>query len=172
MSSVLVVGFLGMVAVLALVCTILAKWVVARPTPSQEAAPQNELSEAPLEARLTLDDFALLMDHPTLCRRFVRHLRRERRKVLRAYIGRLRRDFNGVCAEIKILMTQSGRDRSDLATVLLKERLRFKAGVIRAELMMSSEALGLASLDFDQVVDPLESIRLGLDHLRSALSIC
>jgi hypothetical protein len=164
MGPILVIGTFTSLAMFA------ALWVLLR---ESLAGGQNSgrlkqisvCSEAPLESRLTPDDFNFLLGHPTVGRTFLRQLRRERRKVLRLYIRRLRIDFNRVCAELKTLMVQSRQDRPDLARVLVKKRLYFTVRVVQAELGMFCEAAGLTTVDFDQVVDAPESILSDVDRL-------
>ena len=132
MNSILLAGIVTCLAVLGAAFAVLRKYVGSR-TLSREQARDEDESEAPIEKRLTVDDYKFLFAHPVLARAFARELRRERRKVLRHYIRRLRCDFDQVCAEMKLMMTQSCQDRSDLATMLLKERLLFTVVAIRAE---------------------------------------
>jgi len=164
MSPILVIGTFTSLAMFAALWVLLKKSLAG----GQNSGRSKQIaacSEAPLESRLTPDDFNFLLDHPTVGRNFLRQLRRERRKVLRLYIRRLRIDFNQVCAELKMLMVQSRQDRPDLARVLLRKRLYFTAGVLQAELGMFCEAAGLTTVDFDQVVDAPESILSDVDRL-------
>jgi len=52
-------------------------------------------------------------------------LRTERVIVLRSYIDQLSRDFHSICAVLKVIMVNAQRDRLDLATTLIKQRLVF-----------------------------------------------
>ena len=104
-------------------------------------------------------------EHPALTRTFIRELRRERRKVLREYLRSLGEEFDRTCAEIRAAIVASPEDRPDLVSAILKEQLRFKLELLRAECSMTLEALGLATVDFDVVIDALGVIRLNVERL-------
>ena len=127
-------------------------------------------SERPRCKRAQLEDFkstdiSFLVKHPALARTVIRELRSERRRVLRKYLRSLEYDFNRTCAEIKAAIVASFEDRPDLAKMLFKQQVRFKLGLMRAECSMIMEAIGLAIVDFDVIIDALSAIRLKVTRL-------
>jgi hypothetical protein len=166
MNSILVAALTLCVLLLLVLIFLLRKLTAGTrnisPTPEAPAA-------VPIEDRLGADDFEFLAQHPAVSRTFVNELRRERRKVFRAYLRALRKDFNQVCELLGKALAESGEDRKELAAELFRQRAMFLAGILRAEFLMTLEVAGLATLEPDIELEHLSQIRGRLDELRLAL---
>ena len=162
-SLILAAGLLVSLTLVVALCFVLIR-LFRHETNQTVHSGEPQSKRAPLKD-IGPEDIALLAEHPALTHAFLRELRRERRKVLREYLRSLRRDFDQACADIRAAMVASCEDRPDLVSALLKEQLRFKMGLLRAECSMTLEAVGLRSLDFDGVIDALGIIRLNLKQL-------
>src|SRR5262249_29184495 len=69
------------------------------------------------------------------------------------------------CAALRAAMVESPEDRPDLAQAIFKQQVLFRLGLLHAECSMILEALGLAVVDFDGVIDALGLIRLKVSRL-------
>lgn len=162
-NPVLIAGVLICSLLLVSLCTVLVR-LYGRERARPHGSERFESKTKPLED-LDSDSISFLIKHPALRCTFVRELRRERRKVLREYLCRLRSDFNRTCADIRAAMVESAEDRPDLAHAILKQQVLFRMGLLHAECSMSLEALGLAVVDFDSIIDALGLIKFNLTGL-------
>ena len=122
----------------------------------------------PMERLLDAGDYEFLERQPGVDRETLRRFRARRRHLFRAYLACLSQDFNTVCTAIKSLMAQAANDRPDLAGLLLRNRLYFTLGMLRAEFHLALQAVGIGSVDTHSLVEALDSMRLELSGLRLA----
>ena len=88
--------------------------------------------------RLLSDNDADAITDPLLRRK----LRAQRCKVFREYLRHLTEDYGKLLAGLRLIMTQSGRDRSDLAMALAKNRILFAIALCRVEFRLGLYGLG------------------------------
>src|ERR1041385_2461454 len=117
LASALVCGALGLAFLL------LFRKLTSRAAPVTAAAIPAPLSPErfrPMERLLSEEDFRYLAAHPGATPRMVRRLRAERRRLFRAYLRSLQRDFTRIYSAIQLILVQSEVDRPELAAALLK----------------------------------------------------
>lgn len=128
----------------------------------------EELSTEPYRPMLRLLDPAdpeFLRSHPDFDRRRMKHFRRERSRIFRAYLDRLNTDFACVCLALKVVMLQSEIDRPDLATKLFRHQLRFAAGMIAAHARLALYDLGIGAVEVQNLLSLFDAMRFELQQM-------
>lgn len=95
---------------------------------------------------------------PQLAARF----RRERCRIFRNYLRCLTADFSRVSAALKLLMTQAGTDRPDLASLLIRAQVSFAACLLLVRVQVAFYALGFGRVNAGALLQAFERIRLEL----------
>ena len=118
----------------------------------------------PMARLFAEEDYEFLACHKGYNPRMARQFRRERRRVFRSYLDRLKRDFGQLEAAIKLCMIMSREDRPDLAKALLKRRLVFTYALMVVEWHLALHSLGLGTVDVSRLVGSLDGMRIQLGH--------
>lgn len=117
-------------------------------------------------ARLLDDaDFTFLAAHPAYSPRMARRLRAERRRVFRGYLRSLERDFGRISGAIQLLMLHSEIDRPDLATMLVRQRVRFAYFILTLQVRLALDAVGLRGVNVRPLLGALDALRGELQQL-------
>ena len=121
----------------------------------------------PMERLLQEADFRFLCTQPGYSPQMGRRFRVERRRVFRAYLRSLKRDFASVSLALRTLMLHSAEDRGDLAAAVVRQRLSFAAGMLAVEGRLLLHAAGMNSLDVDVrgLVASLETMQAQMREL-------
>jgi hypothetical protein len=90
----------------------------------------------------------------------IRKARAERRRIFRAYLKNLRRDFGRLHYAARILLLDSNEDRSDLAAKLVQTRLAFFFGLLVVEYNLALHAAGVGEVDVRGLLGSLEGLQL------------
>jgi hypothetical protein len=98
----------------------------------------------------------------------IRKARAERRRIFRAYLKNLSRDFSRLHYAARILLLDSTEDRSDLAAKLLQTRLAFAWGLISIEYHLALHAAGIGEVDVRGLLGSLEGLRIDCSLLLPA----
>lgn len=113
----------------------------------------------PMLRLLNEDDYEFLKSQPGYEPKLARQLRAERRRIFRAYLRSLSRDFQRLNLAAKMLVLYSPQDRPDLAAELMKRRLMFSLGVMRAEVCLVFHAAGIGTVDVRPLLGSLDTLR-------------
>ena len=147
----------------------LFRWLIAGP----EALPVSadwisELSAGryrPMERLLSDEDYLFLASQPGFDKKMLRRMRSQRRKIFRAYLICLSREFRLVTAALRLIMTHAAEDRPDLAGILYKQQALFAAGILAVEWRLALHACGLGTVDVRGIVRAMECMRLELRQM-------
>jgi hypothetical protein len=118
-----------------------------------------------MERLLSEEDFRFLANQPGFDKKMLRRIRSERRRVFRAYLVCLNRDFSLVGAALRLMMMYSTHDRPDLAGILYKQQALFALGMLAVQWRLFLHACGLGSVDVRGLVRAMESVRLELRQM-------
>jgi len=124
----------------------------------------------PMERLLSEDDYKFLKTQPGFEPSIGRQLRSMRRKIFRAYLRQLERDFRKLYQAAKQLLLYSPQDRPDLAVALLKQRALFSFGIAAVHVRLSLHTLGWGTVDVHGLVDSLDWLRAQTQQLVAAPS--
>jgi hypothetical protein len=122
----------------------------------------------PMLRLLDEEDFRFLAAQPGISASTIRELRRERRRVFRAYLRNMVRDFHRLHLAARMTLLYSTEDRSDLAQVLFRQRLTFAWTVLQVEFRLVLHAAGLSPVDVTRLLGALDSMRLNVSALNAA----
>jgi hypothetical protein len=116
----------------------------------------------PMERLLQKDDFLFLSTQAGYSERLGRRFRANRRRVFRAYLRCLSKDFARVSLTFQTLIVHSAEDRGDLAAGLVRQRFLFAVGMVAVEGRLLLHAAGLNGLtvDVSGLVDSLETLQM------------
>ena len=99
----------------------------------------------PMGRLLDEADYQFLRTAPGYAPDLERRLRCERRVVFRAYLRRLRKDFQCLHRAARLVVAQGAQDRPDLAWKLMRQSLLFWFGFGLAHMRLGVHTLGLSS---------------------------
>jgi hypothetical protein len=113
----------------------------------------------PMERLLDESDFEFLASQPGYTPSLGRRLRSERRKIFRSYLRCMKKDFDRICLAFNLVMVHSAQDRSELAGMLMKQRVRFALSMLAVQGRLVLHTIGIGTVDVRGVVAPLEAIQ-------------
>jgi hypothetical protein len=119
----------------------------------------------PMLRLLSEDDYEFLASQAGYQGKIASQLRAERRKVFRAYLRNLVRDFHRLHHVAKMMAVYSIQDRPEFATALLKQRIVFSVAVtgVRARLVLHT--VGIGAVDVRNLIETLDQMRSNVNTL-------
>lgn len=117
----------------------------------------------PMERLLDPAEEAFIAGHAG--RAALRRFRAERRRIFRAYLRSLERDFGSLCGAVRLLLVHSERDRADLASALMRREARFAIAVFNVRCRLVLHAAGIGHVDVGALVGALSEVRADLAKL-------
>jgi hypothetical protein len=116
----------------------------------------------PMQRLLSDADLKYLAAQPGITRETVNQLRRERRRIFRAYLRNLVRDFHRLHLAARMTLVYSEQDRPDLAHALLRQRALFTWAVLNVEFRLVLHALGMGPVDVTHLIGALDGMRMNV----------
>src|SRR5712691_10100392 len=113
----------------------------------------------PMERLLQKDDFRFLAAQSGFSPQLGRRFRTERRRIFRAYLRNLRRDFSRLSSAFRILIVHSVEDRGDLAKSLMRMRVMFAFGMLAVEGRLLMHAAGMGAINVSGLVASLDTMQ-------------
>ena len=98
----------------------------------------------------------------------IRRLRAERRRIFRAYLKNMVRDFNRLHRAARILSLEAETDRTDFALQLLRIRVVFGWTVTVIQFRLTLHALGLSTVDARRLLRALDDMSTSYTSLTPA----
>jgi hypothetical protein len=95
----------------------------------------------------------------------IARLRAQRCRIFRGYLRNLSQDFERVCVALRIVLVQSGQDRPDLASTLVREQWRFAATMFAVRVRLVFYRWGLSSVDASSLMRTFDGMRQELQGL-------
>ena len=119
----------------------------------------------PMLRLLSEDDYEFLASQAGYQGKIATQLRSERRKVFRAYLRNLVRDFNRLHHVAKMMAVHSTKDRPEFAVALMKQRLTFSVAVTSVKVRLVLHAAGVGAVDVRNLIDSLDHMRTNVHSL-------
>jgi len=165
--------FVGIAVVLLLVCFAGLFWKLASRFDAQQCTAEwldgfSLESYAPMERLLEKGDLVFLESQPGYRPEIGKRLMAERRKIFRAYLRLLVRDFNQLIAIGKLMVVYSIHDQQQFARSLVSQQIRFYARVCALQLELALYPLGWTNVDAGGLLASLGSMRTKVQQLTSA----
>ncbi len=114
----------------------------------------------PMLRLLAHDDYDFLAVQAGQNMSTIRKLRRERRRIFRAYLRSLTADFQRLHLAGKMLLVYATEERPDLASNLFRQRITFTLALLRIHLRLLLHTIGLSNVDARPVLGCVESLRI------------
>ena len=121
----------------------------------------------PMERLLDEADAEFLKSQPGYEPGLESVLRRERRRVFRAYLRSMAQDFGRLHYALRLLVLHSPQDNPELAKALVVQRLGFVGGLWAVHIRLAMHSLGIGTVDVRALVATLDSMQ---SELRGALA--
>ena len=96
----------------------------------------------------------------------IRRLRAERRRIFRAYLNNLVRDFERIHHAARILVSESEQDQPEVAARLMRVRWEFALAVMAVRTRLALHIVGIGAVDVRRLLGAVESIRLDFGNLQ------
>jgi hypothetical protein len=123
---------------------------------------------APMERLMDRSDVAFLTSQPGYRPEIGKRLMSERRKIFRAYLRLLVRDFNQFIRIGKLMVVYSNRDQQEFALILRRQQLKFYGRVCALQLQLALYPLGWTSVDAHGLLAALGAMRMNVQQLTSS----
>jgi hypothetical protein len=125
-------------------------------------------SYAPMERLLQKRDLEFLESQPGYRPEIGQRLMAERRKIFRAYLRLLVRDFNQLIAIGKLMVVYSSQDQGQFARSLGRQQVKFYARVCAVQVQLALYPLGWTAVDATDLLAGLRSMRTKVQQLTAA----
>jgi hypothetical protein len=121
----------------------------------------------PMARLLKADDFSFLAAQPGYSSRLGKRFRTERRRIFRAYLESLKKDFTRVSLTFQTLIVHSAEDRGDLAAGLVRQRMLFAFAMLAIEgrLLLHAAGVNTLTIDVSGMVESLETMQAQMSLL-------
>ena len=113
----------------------------------------------PLNRLLNEADIEFLRSQPGYEPEMERKLRGARRRVFRMYLKNMARDFDRLHFALRLMILHAPQDKPELARTLIRQKIRFKIGLIETRLRLELYVLGVGGVDVRGLVSALETMR-------------
>lgn len=123
---------------------------------------------SPMSNLLDEADFLYLSTQPGFTSDLGRRFRAERRRLFRAYLRALQRDFDRLYSAASTVMLFSSEDRPDLAKALFRRRLAFRWAMARVEARLLLHGLGIGTVPASELIGTLQALQMQVRHLVAA----
>jgi hypothetical protein len=111
-----------------------------------------------MERLLGAEDLAFLAAQPGFTRAVRRRFRAGRRKIFRAYLRNLARDFGRLHRAARMLMLCAPQDRPDFAAALVRQRVLFERTMLLVRWRLLVNWASGAAVDVSGLVTALENM--------------
>jgi hypothetical protein len=152
------------VAILLLVRRLTAPGTISECDP-EWVATFSTATYRPMQRLLSEEDLTYLAAQPGITPQTVNQLRKERRRIFRAYLRNLVRDFHRLHLAARMTLVYGSEDRPDLAQALLRQRAIFTWTVIMVECRLVLHSLGMAPVDVTNLIGALDEMRMNIGAL-------
>jgi hypothetical protein len=116
----------------------------------------------PMERLLSPEDFRFVQRAPGYRPEVGARWKRERRRLFRLYLSELKRDFQRLHTEARVMVAESGADSAPLVGVLMRQQVIFLAATLGLEFRLALDWAGIGAVDARPLIELIESMRLDL----------
>jgi len=121
----------------------------------------------PMEHLLSEDDFAFLSSQPGYTPEIGARWKRERRHILRLYLGEMRRDFQRLHTEARVMAANANAESAELVGTLMRQQITFWRGMAGLEVRLALRRAGIGRVDVRPLLELLEAMRADLARLNA-----
>jgi hypothetical protein len=124
---------------------------------------------APMERLLDRSDLTFLASQPGYRKEIGLRLMSERRKIFRAYLRLLVRDFNQLIGIGKLMVVYSNQDQQEFARSLGRQQVKFYARVCALQIELALYPFGWTAADPHGLLAALGAMRTEVQQLTSGV---
>ncbi len=116
----------------------------------------------PMEYLLSEEDFAFLVSQPGYEPDIGARWKRERRRIFRLYLDELKRDFQRLHAEARVMAANADGESSELVGILMRQQVTFWRAMAVLEVRLALRAAGIGKVNVRPLLELLEAMRADL----------
>lgn len=124
----------------------------------------------PMLRLLSNEDYDFLAMQAGQTMSTIRKLRRERRRIFRAYLKSLTADFQRLHLAGRMLLVYSTVDRSDLAKKLVEQRITFTLAILMVHIRLVLQTIGIGTVDVRGLLGSVDALRLEVASAQPGLA--
>ena len=121
----------------------------------------------PMEYLLSEEDFAFLASQPGYEPEIGARWKRERRRIFRLYLDELKRDFQRLHAEARVMAANADAESAELVGILMRQQVSFWRAMAGLELRLALRAAGIGKVNVRPLLELLEAMRADLARVRA-----
>jgi hypothetical protein len=116
----------------------------------------------PMEFLLSEEDFAFLASQPGYEPELGARWKRERRRIFRLYLDELKRDFQRLHAEARVMAANADAESAELVGILMRQQVTFWRAMAGLEVRLALRAAGIGKVNVRPLLELLEAMRADL----------
>lgn len=116
----------------------------------------------PMEHLLSGEDFAFLASQPGYEPEIGTRWKREGRRIFRLYLDELKRDFQRLHAEARVMAANADAESAELVEILMWQQVAFWRAMAGLEVRLALRATGIGKVDVRPLIELLEAMRVDL----------
>jgi len=116
----------------------------------------------PMEYLLSEEDFAFLASQPGYKPDIGARWKRERRRIFRLYLDELKRDFQRLHAEARVMAANADAESAELVGILMRQQVTFWRAMAGLEVRLVLRAAGIGKVNVRPLLELLEAMRADL----------
>jgi hypothetical protein len=116
----------------------------------------------PMEYLLSGEDFAFLASQPGYQPEIGARWKRERRRIFRLYLDELKRDFQRLHAQARVMAAHADAESAELVGILMRQQFAFWRAMAGLELRLALQTAGIGKVDVHPLMERLEAMRVDL----------
>ena len=162
---ILPIAILIAVGISAIFFTLLRKQPKSSPTVSTDAQWLSQFSVAryrPMQRLLSTDDYEFLRRQPGFHPAIARRLLKDRRRIFRAYLRNMKRDFNRFHRIATFMVIYATQERPELIVLLQQHRRSFRRAYVTVQLRLALHVVAGAPVDVAPLIHALDGMRVQL----------
>lgn len=129
----------------------------------------SPLRLAPMQRLLGSEDFEFLKKQPGYRPEIAAKLRARRVKIFKSYLGNLAAEFHQLHRAIRVLTLHAPTDRSEIARLLVEQRLLFSVRLAQVHIRLAFYAFGVQPADVSALVQTVDAMRQQVQALSASM---
>jgi tryptophan 2,3-dioxygenase len=116
----------------------------------------------PMEYLLSDEDFEFLASQPGYVPEIGARWKRERRRIFRLYLDELKRDFQRLHAEARVMAANADAESAELVGILMRQQIAFWRAMAGLEVRLALRAVGIGKVNVRPLIELLEAMQVDL----------
>jgi len=126
---------------------------------------------APMQRLLANDDFQFLKGQPGYKPEIAAQLRARRVRIFKSYLKSLSSEFHRLHRAVRLLTLYAPVDRSQIASLLVKQRLLFSVRMFQVHVRLAFYAFGVQPADISSLVETIDAMRQQVARMSASMEL-